>query len=46
MMQELNQLNINFSVSESNLENTMPFGESSTTYFPLVRGEYTNLLLQ
>jgi hypothetical protein len=45
MVQELNQSNINSAVSESNLENTLPFGESSTTYFPLVRGEYTNRLL-
>lgn len=45
-MQELNQSNIGAAVNESTLVNSMPFGDCSMTYLPLVQGGYTNLLLQ
>jgi hypothetical protein len=43
MVQELNQSNIGSSVTDLNMVNTMPFGDSSSTYFPSVRGEYKSL---
>jgi hypothetical protein len=46
MVQGLNQSNIGYAITDLNLVNTMAFGDSSSTYFPLVHGEYTNFLLQ
>lgn len=45
-MQENNQSNTIADEIVPTLTNTMPIGDTSMAFFPFVRGEFTNLLLQ